>query len=138
MKKIHYPVNLAPRGKTVDTYKMKDGKKQMIVPDPYRFLEDPDSEETKKWIAAENVISEKFLSKLDMQDKILGRMKALSNYDKIGIPAKHGDHYYFKHESVSKNQPILYKIREKNSKEASVENPLRTAEVFIDPNEFKD
>lgn len=73
MSKIEYPTNLAPRGDTVDKYKSKDGK-VVEVADPYRFLEDPDSEETRKWVAAENKISDNFLSKLNMKDKIVQRM----------------------------------------------------------------
>lgn len=77
---------MAPRGNTVDEYKSKDGKKVFKVPDPYRFLEDPDSEATKKWVKAQNDISEKFLSKLDMQEKVFKKMKFLSNYVKMSIP----------------------------------------------------
>lgn len=45
--KITYPTSLAPRGDVVDSYKSKDEKKIYKVHDPYRFLEDPDSPQTK-------------------------------------------------------------------------------------------
>lgn len=60
MSKIQYPIDLAPRGDTIEYYDGKDGKK-IEVPDPYRFLEDPDSAATKAWVAAENKISDNFL-----------------------------------------------------------------------------
>ena len=49
--KITYPVECAPRGDTVDEYKVND-KYPCQVADPYRFMEDPDAEATKKWVAA--------------------------------------------------------------------------------------
>jgi len=84
--KIEYPVGLAPRGNTIDEYKSKDGKKVFKVPDPYRFLEDPDSVATKKWVQAQNDITNKFLSKLDLQEKVFNKMKFLSKYTKMSIP----------------------------------------------------
>jgi hypothetical protein len=40
---MSYPINLAPRGNTVDEYKKSDGTVQKIA-DPYRFFEDPESQ----------------------------------------------------------------------------------------------
>ena len=60
---ISYPTSLAPRGDTVDRYVSRDGKQVYNVPDPYRYMEDPDSEAIKNWVAAENDISSMFLKK---------------------------------------------------------------------------
>lgn len=73
---LEYPISLAPRGDVVDTYKSKDGKKVFKVPDPYRFLEDPDSKETKQWVEAENKITTNFMKKLSpMTMKLYEKMK---------------------------------------------------------------
>ena len=48
---MSYPINLAPRGNTVDQYKKSDGTIQKIS-DPYRFFEDPESLQTKNWVDA--------------------------------------------------------------------------------------
>jgi len=59
--KIKYPEELAPRGHYESKYLRADGKTAVHVRDPYRFLENPDSEETKRWVRAENELSSKFL-----------------------------------------------------------------------------
>ncbi len=49
---FNYPYEDAPRGDTVDEYPTGDGSTTAKVVDPYRFLEDPDSDSTKKWVAS--------------------------------------------------------------------------------------
>ena len=56
----------------------------------------------------------------------------------MSIPQRRGEHYYFLHDKGDQNQPIMYKIKEKMSQKAIKESPLSTAEVFMDPNTFKD
>jgi prolyl oligopeptidase len=66
LKCIEYPHDLAPRGHTVDHYMSRHGS-LITVADPYRFLEDPNSPETKKWVEAENELTDEFLATCDQR-----------------------------------------------------------------------
>ena len=131
--KINYPTNMAPRGDTVDEYPSADGT-TIKVSDPYRFLEDPDSDATKAWVKAENEITEAFLGTCDLQGKLKDKLTQYWNYPKMGIPTKRGEHYYFMHNSGLQNQHVQYKIKEKNTFRLSKENPLSEAVVLLDAN----
>ena len=54
--RLDYPV--AEEGDTVDVYH------GVSVPDPYRWLEDPESAETRTWIEAQQALTESYLAKI--------------------------------------------------------------------------
>ena len=58
------------------------------VADPYRWLEDDRSAQTAAWVEAENKVTNSYLSKIPFRQKLLKRLKELSNYEKIGAPRK--------------------------------------------------
>lgn len=64
------------------------------VTDPYRWLEDPDSEETKQFVEAENKIAQPFLENCDKWTKINEKLTALWNYPKYTVPDRHGKFYF--------------------------------------------
>jgi protease II len=66
---LHYPE--APPGNVVDSYH------GVRVPDPYRWLEDPDSPASKKWIKEENALTASYLSTVPNIANIKGRLTAL-------------------------------------------------------------
>jgi len=108
---IVYPTEAAPRGDTVFEYPSADGT-TVKVPDPYHFLEDPDSEATKAWVAAENKVTNAYLDECDLIPKLKAKLTSYWNYAKIGIPTKRGDHYFFNYNSGLQNQPVRYKIND--------------------------
>lgn len=80
------------------------------VADPYRWLEDPDSEETKAWVEAENAVTFGFLEGIPFRDKVKERLTELWNYARYSPPFKEGERYfYFKNDGLQ-NQAVLYTL----------------------------
>ena len=119
MKQIkHAPYPETPRGEVVDNYFGTE------VPDPYRWLEDDNSEATAAWVAAENAVTNDYLSQIPFRDAIRKRLTQLWNYPKEGAPAKHGDWWYYSYNDGLQNQAVIYRTTE----------PGKPGEVFLDPN----
>ena len=79
------------------------------VPDPYRWLEDDNSEATAAWVKAQNVVTQDYLSQIPFRGAIRERLTELWNYPKEGIPAKHGDAWYYFYNDGLRNQSVLYR-----------------------------
>ena len=114
--KLQYPP--APKGDQIDDY---HGTK---VPDPYRWLEDTDSPQTKQWVRAENEVAGAYLAKLPMREKLRARLTAMWNYPKYRAPSREGSRYFFSKNDGLQNQAVLY-VQE------SLTAPPR---VLLDPN----
>ncbi len=98
------------------------------VPDPYRWLEDPDSPETRVWIEAENRVTARYLAQIPQRDAIRKRLTELWNYPKYGAPFhKAGRYFFFKNDGLQ-NQSVLYK-------QASL---TADPETLLDPNLLSD
>ncbi|MEQ9553206.1 MAG: prolyl oligopeptidase family serine peptidase [Coleofasciculus sp. G3-WIS-01] len=94
------------------------------VADPYRWLEDPDSEETKAWVEAQNKVTFGYLEDIPQRESLKQRITKVWNYEKYGIPYKEGNRYfYFKNDGLQ-NQSVLYTL-------TSLDGEPR---VLIDPN----
>ena len=110
-----------PPSKKVDQVDDYNGVK---VADPYRWLEDPDSEETKVWVEAQNQVTFAYLSEIPAREKIKQRLTQLWNFEKYRIPFKRGDRYFYFKNSGLQNQFVLYSLTSLDGK----------PEVLLDPN----
>ncbi len=115
---VKYPS--AARGDLVDVY---HGQR---IADPYRWLEDPDSPETKVWVAAENQVTFKYLKSIPKRPAIQKRLTELWNYERYGVPFKQGGRYFLSKNDGLQNQSVLYTL---SSLEAS-------PSVLLDPNKL--
>src|SRR3989442_13267296 len=75
------------------------------VPDPYRWLEDSDSPETRAWIDGENQITESHLSQIAERATIRQRLTQLWNYPKYGAPFHKAGRVFFLDHAGRDNQP---------------------------------
>ena len=99
-EKLVYPK--PPSGEQVDDYF------SLKVRDPYRPLEDLDSEATRKWIEAENKLTFDYLAKIPERERIGTRLTALWNYERYGVPFQEGGRYFFSKNTGLQNQSVLF------------------------------
>ena len=95
-----YPI--AKTGNQVDDY---HGTK---VNDPYRWLEDVDSVDTRAWIEAENKVTFQHLATIPGRDALKQRLTELWNYERYSSPQLYGDRYFYTHNDGLQNQAVLY------------------------------
>ncbi|MCK5764395.1 MAG: S9 family peptidase, partial [Bacteroidales bacterium] len=94
------------------------------VADPYRWLEDDNSEETAEWVIAENAVTDAYLSEIPFREKIIDRLTELWNYPRYRTPEKKGEYYYFRKNDGLQNQDVLYVMMGEDGE----------PEVLLDPN----
>jgi len=80
----------------------------MSVSDPYRWLEDGDSEATRAWIAAQVELTDRYLATLPDRDRLRDRLTEIWNYEKYGAPFTRGDRAFFFKNDGLQNQSVLY------------------------------
>ena len=93
------------------------------VADPYRWLEDLDSEETRNWVEAENKLSFGFLASIPARSALKERLTKLWNYEKYGIPFKEGSRYFYTRNSGLQNQAVLYTVTSLDAQPQMVLDP---------------
>ncbi|MCB0523553.1 MAG: S9 family peptidase [Lewinellaceae bacterium] len=98
------------------------------IRDPYRWLEDDQSEETKEWVTRQNIVTNGYLSQIPFRESIKKRLEEIYDYEKFGTPFKEGGkYYYFKNDGLQ-NQSVLYVQENLNSQ----------SQVVLDPNKFSE
>ncbi len=98
---LQYPIS--QKGNQTDNYHGTQ------VADPYRWLEDDNSSQTKEWVKAQNEVTYNYLSKINYREGFKKRIEALSNYAKFSSPQRKGDWFYFYKNDGLQNQSVLYK-----------------------------
>ncbi|MEM7129208.1 MAG: prolyl oligopeptidase family serine peptidase [Chloroflexota bacterium] len=115
---LNYPVSR--RDNFVETLHGTD------VADPYRWLEDLDTDETRCWVERQNQLTDSYLAKLPLREQIRERLEEVWNYTRMGIPEERSGRYFFTRNDGLQNQNILYWMDSLDGK----------PNVLLDPNEL--
>jgi prolyl oligopeptidase len=119
-KRLNYPITR--KSDQVDNYH------GIQVADPYRWLEDPDSEDTKAWVEAQNKVTFGYLKEISAREKIQQRLTKLWDYERYGIPFKEGNSYFYFKNNGLQNQSVLYTLKSLDGE----------PKVLLDPNKLSE
>jgi len=78
------------------------------VADPYRWLENAESRETRRWVLEQNRLTFRLLRAIPARDKIKTRLTELLNYPRYSVPHKESSRYFFTKNDGLQNQSVLY------------------------------
>jgi prolyl oligopeptidase len=102
--KLAYPP--ARRSDHVDIY---HGLK---VADPYRWMEDIDSPETRSWVEAQGRLSRAFLDATPGRAEMTARLKDIWNFERWSPPVRHGEYWFYSHNDGLQNQAVVFVTRD--------------------------
>ncbi len=77
------------------------------VADPYRWLEDLESEAAGQLVESQNALAQPYLEKIPARQRIIDRMTELWSYPRAGVPRKRGGRYFFEANDGLQEQDVL-------------------------------
>jgi len=93
-----------PASRTSDVVETIHG---VQVTDPYRWLEDGDSPETRAWVDAQNAATRSVLDAVPQRSAIRARLDELLSTGQVGTPQVRGERAFYQRRDARADQPIL-------------------------------
>jgi prolyl oligopeptidase len=101
------------------------------ISDPYRWLEDPDSDETADWVKRQNEFTAAYLDSLPDRSWFLDTMQQAMRQPRAGVPFKRAGYYFVSRNDGTQNQDVIYVA-------PSLAELLASGRVLVDPNTFSE
>lgn len=112
---LRYPP--APPGSVVDHYHGTP------VSDPWRWLEDMDSAETRSWIIAQNSLTERYIAQFASRTGFAHSLRRLLNFERRGVPERESGVYVYPWNPGQAEQDVL----------RVTDDPDKPGRVLLDP-----
>ena len=113
---LQYPAT--SKGTVVDTYH------GVQIADPYRWLEELDTPETRAWVEAQNKLTFGYLGEIKEREQLRARLTKLWNFERFGMPIREGGRVFYSKNDGLQNQSVLY----------TADSLTGTPRVLLDPN----
>ncbi|MDA9564099.1 prolyl oligopeptidase family serine peptidase, partial [Flavobacteriales bacterium] len=98
------------------------------IADPYRWLEDDNSEETAEWVKQQNKLTYDYLGKIPQREAIKTRLAEVWNYEKQSTPWRKGPYVFFYNNDGVQNQSVLHYM----------DTASKEVKILMDPNTFSE
>ncbi len=96
----------------------------VTITDPYRWLEDQNSPQTRAWIDAQVRYTDAVLAKMPDRERIRMQLRDLLKVETMSTPIEYGGRYFFSKRGVDQEQEVLCVRR----------GPAGSDSVLVDPN----
>lgn len=116
------PAQTCPPKARVDD--VVDSYGNVNVPDPYRWLEDQKSPETRAWIDAENKCTDAALGNLPGREALHKRISELIRTDSYSVPRERGGRYFFSKRAADQDLSLIYMRRSRSAADEVLIDPL--------------
>ncbi|MFC2086593.1 prolyl oligopeptidase family protein [Bacteroidota bacterium] len=98
------------------------------ISDPYRWLEDENSDEVNEWITRQNDFTFNYLSQIPFREQLKNELTDLYDFEKSSAPVLKGGYYFMLKNDGLQNQDVLY----------IMENLSSNPQILLDPNKLSD
>ncbi len=102
------------------------------IADPYRWLEDANSDKTHAWVEEQNKVTFGYLRQIPSRERIRQRLSELWNYERYTVPGKEGGRYFFSKNTGLQNQNVIYTAPSIDDATAG------KATLLLDPNKLSE
>jgi prolyl oligopeptidase len=99
------------------------------IADPYRWMEDLDSPQTRAWVQAEAKLTEDYLAAIPDRGNIARQLRSIWNYERWTAPEHHGKYWFYTHNDGLQNQSVVYVTAN-----PQVPRAAGQARLLLDPN----
>ncbi len=79
-----------------------------VVEDPYRWLEEQESPDTRAWIGAQNAYTDAVFAQLPDREQLTALMTSLMKIDQIDLPTEKGGRHFFSRRRAEDELRVLY------------------------------
>ena len=93
------------------------------IKDPFRWLEDDHTKETKNWVYKQNQVTSQYLSKIPFRTKLKNKIKTMLDYTRTSTPFKKNNMYYYYYNDGKQNHSTLYQSSCLNCEGIEIINP---------------
>jgi prolyl oligopeptidase len=115
------PIAAPPKTTVNEVKEMVQGTE---IVDPYRWLEDQNSPETRAWIDAQNAYTDSLISKIGGREALRQQLSALIKIDNMTAPLVRSNRYFFSKRQAEQDQSSLFMRQGVDGKDELLVDPL--------------